>query len=173
MFFDGNNAVSHIVEDLTGGNYGHIGIVLQLPTRQVVVMESILTGIRCVTLEEGYLTNYLGFGRPYNGKIHVARHKKFPSGFDSLEFYKKAFAMLGDQYNIADIFKMLYRIIRNKIGLKSLGELHPSKKFVCSEYVDECFKHVNVHLNRNESGFISPNDIAEDKNIEFLYEIQH
>jgi hypothetical protein len=171
LFFDGDNAISHMVEGLTGGSYGHIAILLQLPTRQMVVMESILTGIRCVTLEDGYLKNYLGFGRPYKGSIHVARHKLFPSGFDSLEFYKKSFSMLGDQYNVSDIFRMLVRIVRGKFGMMSRHELRPNKKFVCSEYVFECFKHINIDLKSNRLGFVSPNDIAKDPNIEFLYKI--
>jgi hypothetical protein len=168
MLCQGTGSISQIICSQTNSPFSHVALILQLPiTGQWLVLESVESyGVRCVTLEEGYLTNYMGSHRSYDGKILIARHEQAQQQQHFIQdFYHKAFALVGNRYSREDIFKIAARIGANKIGIHESGEIFDGENYICSEFVYACFKAMNIHLPFDPLGFIAPADIARAKEV--------
>ena len=168
MLCQGTGAISQIICSQTNSPFSHVALILQLPiTGQWLVLESVESyGVRCVTLEEGYLTNYMGSHRGYDGKILIARHEQAQQQHHFIQdLYQKAFALVGNCYSREDIFKIAARIGANKLGIHESGEIFDGEHYICSEFVYACFKAMNIHLPFDPLGFIAPADIAKAKEV--------
>lgn len=163
LLCSGTSVISQLIKETTNSIFSHVGLILQLPTTlQWLVLESVESiGVRCVTLEEGYITNYMGNGRGYNGKILIARHQAMRDKFHHIAaLYQIAFSLLGDQYNEQDIFHIGTRYALGKVGIDEEGKLKGGSSYICSEYVYACYKAIGINLLFNHLGFIAPADIA-------------
>lgn len=66
---------------------------------------------------------------------------------------------------MVDMVKITWRI------MTGLGKHKPDDEYICSEFVDKCFKEMGIALERGSGGFIFPEHIAADKNIDPLFEL--
>ena len=135
----------------------------------VLVVESVEDdGIRVVQLSH-YLYNYENSKEKYNGEIYIARHEVVGSpGFNKEKIKTmcgKAIDLLNRNYDKDEIAKIVARI---SLGL---GRHKDDYEYMCSEFVDECFKQMEIELSRDSMGFIYPEHIAADPNVKPLFEI--
>lgn len=174
LLCSGESVVSQLIRQATGSIFSHVGLVLKLAeTGQWLVLESVETkGVRCVSLEDGYLSNYNGNGQPYAGEMFIARHQSVAGQSHHLPaMYQRAFSLLGDHYNDKAIFEIAARIGMRDIGIHSNGRLRPGRRYICSEFVYACFQSLNIQLAFDREGFIAPADIASDPAVEPLYHL--
>jgi hypothetical protein len=77
----------------------------------------------------------------------------------------KAADLLNSKYDKNEVTKIISRIA---LGISKHED---DKEYICSEFVDACFKHIDIHFDRDESGFILPEHIAKDVNVKALFEV--
>ncbi len=164
MLCSGNGLVSDLIKKGTNSAFSHVALILELnKTGQWLVLESVESiGVRCVTLEQGYLQNYRDTNKGYDGKMIIARHNDMSKKAHALaDLYEKAFSLTGDHYSKEDIFKIASRIALGKIGIHENGDILPhDNSYICSEYVYACYKSIGINLPYDPLGFIAPADIA-------------
>ena len=141
FFASGNYPISRIIEHFSDSMFSHVGFVFTWNER-VLLLESVEDdGVRMVPLSH-YLSDYENSGEPYNGRLFLGR------------------------YNDKDeISKIIARIT---IGLGKHGD---NDAYICSEFVDICFREIGIVFPRDSRGFIFPEHIAADTNVQPLYEI--
>ena len=175
LLASGNSTVSELIKDATGSTFSHVGVIVKMPVSdQWLVMESVETiGVRCVTLKNGYLENYGDTGKPYDGRLMVARCEEMAAKEKHLpKLYQRAFSLLGYHYNESDIFDIGARIVASKIGIHANGKLHPGKQYICSEYVYACFNAIGIKFPFDKDGFIAPSDIASAPNVNAVCQLK-
>lgn len=169
MLCSGKGIISDTIKKATDSVFSHVALILQLQTtNQWLVVESVESvGVRCVTLANGYIANYMDQGKGYNGNILIARHGEMQQKLQYIDrLYQKAFALMGDKYNEADIFKIASRIALKQIGIHEDGKLKGNNDYICSEYVYACLKVIGINLPFDPLGFIAPADIARAPQVE-------
>jgi len=160
----GSSLFSNLIKKFTGSKWSHVGFILKIDKiDRIMVMESVESiGVRAVTLSS-YLSNYNGSGKPYPGEIVIARHKDMKQDFiDGLS--EKAVDLLGHQYDKNEIIRITARLAASNIADLSCDIPQRDNEYICSEYVDECYRSVGVVVKPN-CGFISPGDFANDEKI--------
>ena len=174
LLCSGEGLTSRLIREATGSIFSHVGLILKLAiSDQWLVLESVETkGVRCVSLAEGYLSNYNGNGAPYPGQLFIARHRCVKAKAEYLPImYQRAFSLLGDHYNEKAIFEIAARIGMKKIGIHPNGDLQPGHRYICSEFVYACFQSLNIKLAFDPAGFIAPADLANDPEVEPLFHL--
>ncbi len=175
LLCSGNGILSDIIKKATNSPFSHVALILKLPiTGQWLVLESIESkGVRCVPLEQDYLTNYCGTHKPYDGKILIARIQEMQSKRDIIsKLYQTAFSLLGDEYNQEDILQIGARIFNHDLGIKEDGTLLPHQRYICSEYVYTCLHAIGIQIPFDPAGFIAPADIARYAGIHAVTQLQ-
>ncbi|UOB81992.1 hypothetical protein MQW34_27985 (plasmid) [Bacillus sp. ZJS3] len=168
FFCSGHYLVSELIQKASNSIFSHVGLLIHWNDR-VLVLESVEDdGVRAVPLSH-YLDNYENNKKKYNGEIYIARHEVIDSpDFDKEKIKKmfgKAVDLLNRNYDKDEIAKIVARI-----GL-GLGRHTDDDEYICSEFVDKCFKELELELSRDQMGFIFPEHIAADPNIKPLFEI--
>jgi hypothetical protein len=72
---------------------------------------------------------------------------------------------MGDPFSPGEIAKIGMRIAFARTGRVMLDNLSPQDEFICSEYVDRCFRKVDIEIPWDGKGFIAPADIANDPKV--------
>jgi hypothetical protein len=173
LMCSGDNWYSDLIKFATGSIWSHVGFILRLDIiDRIVVLESVeKIGVRMVPLSF-YMNNYEGKGKPYDGKILIARHDDFKNAHTT-NLAKKAIDLLGHNYNSNEIAKITTRIALSKF--KSDDECkfpEPNNAFICSEYGYECFTSMGIHVNHDCRGFVTPADFAKTKEVNAVCEIR-
>ena len=169
LLCSGNGLMSDLIKQGTDSDFSHVGMILKMPiTNQWLALESVETyGVRCVTLKEGYLENYYGNGKGYDGKILIARLPEVQEKKDKFPaLYEKAFSLLGDHYDEGDIIKITARLVGHDVGIDDDGKIKPGNSFICSEYVYTCLLAIGIKIPFDKDGFIAPSDYGSLESIE-------
>ena len=168
LFCSGRYLVSEMIKKLSNSVFSHVALLVYWNER-VLVLESVEDdGVRVVPLSH-YLYNYENSKEKYNGEMYVARHEVVDSSDFDKEKIKsmcgKAIDLLNRNYDKDEIAKIVARI--------SLGIVRHTEDFeyMCSEFVDECYKQLEIELTRDPMGFIFPEHIAADSYVKPLFEI--
>lgn len=166
LFCSGNYLVSELIKKASDSIFSHVALLFYW-NEHILVLESVEDdGVRVIPLSH-YLYNYENSKRKYIGEIYVARHKEI----DNLDkekirrMFNTAVNLLNRNYDKVEIAKIVARI-----GL-GIGRHKDNDEYICSEFVDECFKQLEIEFQRDSMGFIVPEHIAADINIEPLFEI--
>jgi hypothetical protein len=165
LFCAGNYALSRIIEHFSDSMFSHVGLVFCWNER-VLVFESVEDdGVRLVPLSH-YVRDYENSGAAYDGRLFVGRHG------DPIDA-ERVSAMLGraaDELNRRyDKEEMLSILARITIGL---GKHVEDDAYICSEFVDRCFREVGVVFDRDPQSYIFPEHIAADPDVQALWEIE-
>ncbi|MGE8038104.1 YiiX/YebB-like N1pC/P60 family cysteine hydrolase [Lysinibacillus sp. NPDC093692] len=168
FFCSGRYLVSELIKKASISIFSHVGL-LYYWNNDVFILESVEDdGVRAIPLFH-YLENYENSNKKYNGEIYVARYKIFDKpDFDKEEInkmFESAIKLLNRNYDKAEIAKIVARI-----GL-NVGKHQDNDEYICSEFVDVCFKQIKIEFPRDQGGFIYPEHIAKDSNIQPLFEI--
>lgn len=168
LLCSGRYLVSELIKKASDSIFSHVALLFYWNDR-VIVLESVEDdGVRAVPLSH-YLYNYENNGKIYNGELYIARHEVINSpNFDEEKLkrmFGKAVDLLNRNYDKDEIAQIVARI-----GL-GIGRHKDDDEYICSEFVDECFKELEIELFRDQKGFILPEHIAADPNIKPLYRI--
>lgn len=166
LFCSGNYLVSELIKKASDSIFSHVALLLHWNDR-VVVLESVEDdGVRAVPLSH-YLYNYENSKKTYNGELYIARHEIIESpNFDKdklKSMFGKAVDLLNRNYDKNEIAKIVARI-----GL-GIERHRDDDEYICSEFVDECFKELEIELLHDQKGFIFPEHIAADSHIKPLF----
>lgn len=168
----GNSFINNLIKTGTGSVWSHVAMVLQLSDgdiNRLMVMESLETvGVRSVPLIN-YISNYNGTGVGFSGEIMVARYINFPT-IQVSAAASKAIDLLGYPYSMEDIMKIAARIgLNDAIDTVTNSLIGSNKAYICSEYVEACFKAAGINVPYNKEGYISPADFAKCPQITPLF----
>lgn len=165
FFSGGNGAFSNSIKKLSDSHISHVGIIFWWG-QNLMLLESVMEGgIRAIPLFH-YTGNYNHTGKKYDGTLFIARHKGVTNDKVKLEAMQQvAIDLFGFKYDTNDIYKILMSRFSKKVKRKE------DDAFICSEYVDKIFEMVNIKFAREASGFIFPEHIAADSNVEIVCEL--
>lgn len=162
IFFGSSDYIlGRAIRATTDSPWSHVGIVLRFDDfDRLLLLESVEdVGVRFAPLSK-YFTNYVA-GEPYNGRLVIARFRGLTGG---LLNGLSRFGMdeLTRPYDVAEIAKIAARIA---LGL---GRSHRDRDYICSELVYECFRAGGYDFEFDQKGFISPENIWRDANVELV-----
>jgi len=121
-------------------------------------------GVHSVALER-FISQTSSGQRPYPGKIVLARHSEIEARGDLLPLIRYAIDCMGDPFSPAEIAKIGMRIAFARTQREMPEQLKPRDEFICSEYVDRCYRKVDIEIPWDGKGFIAPADIANDSRV--------
>lgn len=160
----GNYSISRIIEHFSQSIFSHVGFVVTWNSR-VLLLESVEDdGVRVVPLSQ-YVNDYENSGEPYDGRLFLARYDTDFGEEQANKLLGKAADLLNKKYDKDEIAKILARVT---IGLGKHGD---NNAYICSEFVDVCFKEIGIIFPRTTQGFIFPEHIASDDNVKAICEI--
>ena len=172
LMCSGNSMFSDLIKVATGSIWSHIGFIRHdKEIDRLLVYESVESiGVRCVPLSF-YLHNYDGKGKPYNGRMIIARHDDIEKAHIE-NLARSAVDLLGHQYGAMDILKITARIGLGKIITGNdckLPERARDHEYICSEYVYECYKSIGLYINYDCRGFVAPADFAKTEEVNAMF----
>lgn len=166
LMCSGNSVISRLIKSVTGSIWSHVGFILwNREIDRVFVLESVETiGVRMAPLSF-YTHNYNGNGKPYDGRLLIARHDDFePSHIKNLA--KNAVDLLGHQYDKREIAKITMRIALSKLSdNKDCKYPEHDNEYICSEYAYECYKSIGLYIDHDCRGFVTPADFAKTEEV--------
>lgn len=155
LLCSGNSYMSKKIRQVTESKWSHVGFLVWInsPEKHLMVMESVESlGVRMMPFSN-YLDNYNGDGKKYDGEIAIARHEDFKEEYTN-RLSSFAYKLVGNHYNLGQLGRIAGRIAIKK----PRDPLKYDNEFICSEYVQHCFRSVGIEIPANEGGFISPAD---------------
>ena len=165
IFCSGNSLFNKIIQKFTKSNWSHVGIIYkdEILDRVLVLESDHIYGVRLSPLSK-YLRDYHGKNKPYKGKIVAARlHPEI-----SVNRWQKAISFgmdaLTKPYNYVELIHITIRTLFKMSRHKN------NKNYICSEFVQECFKQADINL-KDIDTTISPEEIWNNNQIEFLYRL--
>jgi hypothetical protein len=176
LFCSGNYRMSKWIRNSTDSPWSHVAIIFRVDAfNHIMVLESIFgKGVRTVPLSK-YLKDYDNKGNPYEGGVVIARHDDFDTltrnaGLGNMKkFTQHAVNMLGYPYDNSGMVRIAYLVIKRFMGFNTNCESKRDKEYICSEYVEECFRKISVNIEQGEAGFLSPADFAKNDKIKLTH----
>lgn len=165
LLCSGNGSFSNLIKKVTGSKWSHVAFILKVDViDRLMVLESVESiGVRTVPLSS-YLFNYNGSGKPYDGDLMISRHNQMQS-CNTHHLSRKAIDLLGHQYDNREIMRITAKIALSMVKDSSFcGIPEDNDAYICSEYVNECFKSIGIKV-KTECGYIIPDNFAIDENI--------
>ncbi|WP_028403433.1 YiiX/YebB-like N1pC/P60 family cysteine hydrolase [Ectobacillus panaciterrae] len=168
LLCSGNHLISELIKQFSNSIFSHVGFIF-IWNERILVMESVEDdGVRIVPLSH-YLYNYENSQKPYDGTLYIGRHQALDAPeFDHESINKmlgKAADLLNLNYDKDEIAKILSRIV---LGVTKHVD---NNEYICSEFVDVCFKQIGIEFPRDSTGFIYPEHIAADPYVNPLFQI--
>ena len=165
FFASGDYLLSKLIEEFTKSPFSHIGIIFPVKSlERVLLLESVEDyGVRFAPLSK-YLNDYKD-GKPYKGMIVFAR----VDGLDKekmAEIAKFGIDELTKKYDTEEIARIVSRIALNR------GKKIRDREYICSELVYECFLRAGTEFPYDKRGFISPENIWEDKRVKMIARVK-
>ena len=171
MLCSGSSSMSRIIQWATNSPWSHVAFVVRVDSiDRIMVVESVETiGVRTVRLSS-YLSDYRGQGTPYPGGIVIARHADFSDHATRANLRRLghvAVDLLGHPYDGNELAKIAARIMAAALEFPAGDRklLKRDREFICSELVDELLRCVEIEIDHDGRGFISPRDIALDPRV--------
>ncbi|WP_377918492.1 YiiX/YebB-like N1pC/P60 family cysteine hydrolase [Bacillus songklensis] len=169
FFCSGNYLVSELIKKVSGSMFSHTGIIIKWG-EHTLVMESVEDdGVRMVPLEH-YINNYENSNKRYNGSLYVARHKLLENLNNEDEMIRNlikiGLSLLNRSYDKNEIARIVARI-----GL-GIGRHEDNEEYICSEFVNECFKKIGIEVLTDSEGYIFPEHIAIDQHVYPIAQIE-
>lgn len=163
LLCSGNHPISLLIRKFSKSLFSHIGFVFSWNNR-VLVLESVEDdGVRAVPLSQ-YVADYENSKRPYDGRLFMARYKQELDKDKIKQMLGRAADLLNRKYDKDEIGKIILRITTG------IGKHKTDNEYICSEFIDECFKEIEIVFERDKKGFIFPEHIAADPNVDPLFE---
>jgi hypothetical protein len=161
-----NDPFSRLIGWSTKSPWTHVGFAWRWPeVGRVLALECVQhIGVHAVGMER-FISQTSSGTRPYPGKIVLARHDAVAGLSDIRPLVDDAIDLMGDPFSPGEIVKIATRIAFGRFDRHMPEPLKANDEFICSEYIDRCFRRVGVQFRWNGRGFISPADIANDEHV--------
>lgn len=168
LLASGNAMFSKLIKFATKSEWSHVAFIMRQRFDRFFVFESVETiGVRTVPLS-GYVYDYNGTKKGYNGRLLIARHEDVDvSKLDekSNKAANIAISMLGYPYDSIEIGKIAGRLLLRRFGIGIDREPEDNGVDICSEYDDRLFKAMDIKIKRKHQRSIVPNDYYKDPKI--------
>ncbi len=164
-----NDPFSKLIGWSTKSCWTHVAIAWRWPAvDRVLALECVQhIGVHAVAMDR-FISQTSSGTRPYPGKIVLARHAALRAVADLKPLVDDAIDLMGCRFSPGEIIKIATRIAFGRFNNHMPKPLRADDEFICSEYVDRCYRRVGVEIKWDGLGFISPADIAEDEHIEAI-----
>ncbi|MEO8926603.1 MAG: hypothetical protein ABI306_05510 [Caulobacteraceae bacterium] len=164
---------SRLIGWSTKSPWSHIAIAWRWPAvDRLLAFECVQhIGVHAVAIER-FISQTSSGTRPYPGKIVLARHKDIPKGDALKPMADFAIDAMGDRFSPGEIIKIATRITVGRLNRHMPKSLGAKDEFICSEYVDRCFRAVGIEIKWDGLGFIAPADFAFDPKVEAVAQFQ-
>lgn len=169
LLCSGSGVFSQLIQGATDSVWSHVGFILRLDQLdRIMVLESVENiGVRSVSLRS-YQNDYNGTGKPYPGKIFIARHNQFEDK-NIAGLSQFAIDRLGYPYNTDEIARITIKIMSSLIvNVHPKDPTFDTREFICSEYAHMCFKSIGITVPHDPRGFIAPADFAKCEHISLI-----
>jgi hypothetical protein len=166
LLCSGSYPVSKIIQNVSNSKFSHVALLFHWMDR-IMLLESVESfGVRMVPLSH-YFNDYRNSGQPYKGKLYLIRHTQVES-LDDIKrnaMLKRGADLTGKFYDIEEILKILASVVIDDL------ESIPNNKYICSEFIQECYQKAGISFQDDGRGFIYPEHIASDPDVRPLYEL--
>lgn len=164
LFCSGNYHFSKIVRFLSDSLFTHVAIVFWR-SRQLFLLEcEISIGVRVVPFSE-YVRNYNNTNKPYNGDLFLGRHEITNDYTKAELLIEHAMHFVNRRFDHTMLAWILLRIITK------IGQYKEKDAYICSDFVEKCFRKIGVQFPSDAGGFVFPEHIASDPGVEPLFRI--
>lgn len=170
LLFAGEYAFSKGVKLATDSIFTHVAVIIIFKTLdRIMVYESVEgKGARLIPL-----SLYL---KEYKGMIIVKRHKDFSKINDFKAIGQLVFDNQGKEYDTFELYRILWRKILEKIGIKKLFKItfkqKNNDKLICSEAQQLFYSSLGLTISNDGNACITPADFAENKDFKFIFRIK-
>jgi len=166
LFCSADDPFSRLIGWSTKSPWTHVGIAWRWRSvDRIVALECVQKiGVHSVALER-FISQTSTGQRPYPGKIVLARHADIESRGDLKPLIDYAIDCMGDPFSPVEIAKIAVRIAFARTQRAMPESLKAKDEFICSEYVDRCYRTLGVEIPWDGKGFIAPADIANDPRV--------
>lgn len=170
---------SRLIGWSTKSPWSHVAVAWRWPELgRIMAFECVEhLGVHAVSLSKFISQTSSGI-RPYPGRILLARHDDLAErqasseAGEPLPFAQFAIDHMGDRFSGGEVIKIATRILVGRVGRHMPRLLEADNEFICSEFVDRCFKSIGVHIAWDGLGFIAPADFARDPKVRAVAQIQ-
>lgn len=173
LLCSGSGVFSRLIQASTGSVWSHVGLVMRLDAiDRVMVLESLEPqGVRTVPLRK-YVGDYNNDGEPYPGLVAIARHRGFEKVSKNRlrQLGRFAVDLFGYPYDKDEIAKIAVRVAASHVPFtpKDKKALKRDREYICSEYVEECYRRLSIRIQHDRRGFIAPSDFARANDVELV-----
>lgn len=164
---------SRLISWSTKSPWTHVAFAWRWPeTGRILAFECVQNlGVRTIGMER-FISETSNGTHPYPGKIVLARHAALAGIPDPKPLVDEGVNLIGCRFSSAEIVKIGMRIAFGRTGRETPTPLRAKDEFICSEYVDRCYRRVGVKIEWDGLGFIAPSDIADDPRVSAVARIQ-
>ena len=157
---------SRLIGWSTKSPWTHVGFAWRWPQiGKTLAMECVQhIGVHAVGIER-FISQTSSGTHPYPGDIILARHDDLAAIDDLTPLADDAIDLMGDRFSPGEIIKIATRITVGRLDRHMPKRLKSKDEFICSEYVDHCYRRVGVKFKWDGRGFIAPADIANDPKV--------
>lgn len=161
--------MSRLIGWSTKSPWTHVGFAWRWPAiDRILVLECVQRiGVHSVGLER-FISQTSSGTRPYPGRIVLARHADISRHGDLKPLIDYAVDRMGDPFSTVEVIKIAMRIALSRVVGRLPRPLQAKEEYICSEYLDRCFRTVGVAIPWDGLGFIAPAEIADDPRVEAI-----
>lgn len=158
VFCAGEYTMSQLIRKVTNSTFSHVGMIYKdEELDRILILESeLFYGVRIAPFSK-YFKSANQRNRPYKGIVVVASPSP-EAGVNFNDIIKYGMDSLTRPYNNEEVLNIFLRMFFN-VRKSRLG-----KKYICSEYVYDCFKKTGYTFSVKEKS-ITPKTIWEDERI--------
>ena len=160
----GDTLGSRLIRWATGTPWSHVAMLFRLDEiDRVIALEAVeRIGVRVVPLSR-FVVEDSNRIRPYPGQIVIARHADWetsvtPERLDRLNQFSTD--RLGAPFSRTEVMRIAARYMLHWANLPTPPMVHTEHAYICSEYIELCFRQVGIEIPRSGRGFATPGDIA-------------
>jgi uncharacterized protein YycO len=169
LFYSGEDEVSKLIRRATHSLWSHIGVIFKIENLdRILLLESVESmGVRLIPVSR-YIKNveHESNDGKFDARLVIARHKSLKKNQVN-HLINFGIDQISRPYDLDEIRRIIERIQKGE------GKAVRDEAYMCSELIYECFLKIGIEIPYNRLGFISPQDIWIDKNIEVIAEIEH
>ena len=160
---------SRLIGWSTKSPWTHVAIAWRWPElERIVAFECVQRiGVHAVSMER-FISQTSSGAHPYPGKIVLARHDDIAAKKDLTPMADFGVDAMGDRFSSGEILKIATRVFVGRFDRHMPKALGAKDEFICSEYVDRCYRKVGVKIGWDGRGFIAPADFAQDPKVQVV-----
>lgn len=168
LFYSGDDEVSKLIRWATNSHWSHVGILFKIESlNRLLLLESVESyGVRLIPLSKYIHNGSAAEGAESDSRLIVARHSCLDDEKVS-QLINFGIEEITQPYDSQEISRIMIRIATGE------GKKERDRAYICSELIHECFLSAGIEIPYNEKGFISPEDIWIDPQINVIVEINH